>query len=138
MCHAMVVAGRSPPDAKTLLVMAAVRTNQCTSSFSREHRPEKTALVADDATGIFRVLEGSLAFWVLKRLGAVFLVQRQAWEGEHRQGNIVGPLGWQEVTMVFSTESFNQWNPDFPVVLKFMELERVDGVTQIAGNHGFS
>lgn len=37
--------------------------------------------------------------------------------------------------MVLPTEFFNQWDPDFSVVFKLIELEGVNDVTQIASDH---
>jgi hypothetical protein len=38
--------------------------------------------------------------------------------------------------MVLATKFLHQGYPDFPVMLKLLELERVNDVTQIAGDHG--
>lgn len=99
---------------------------------------EEATLITDDAARVLRVLEGGLALRILERPDAVLLVEGHAGKREHRQSDIVCALGWQEVSVMPAAEFFDERNPDLPVMLEFLELERVDDVSQIAGNHGVS
>jgi hypothetical protein len=40
--------------------------------------------------------------------------------------------------MVLAAESFYERYPELAVMLKFFQLERIDDVTEVAGNHGVS
>jgi hypothetical protein len=39
--------------------------------------------------------------------------------------------------MMITTEFFDEWYPEFPVVFKLSEFVRIDYVTYIASNHVF-
>jgi hypothetical protein len=45
---------------------------------------------------------------------------------------------WQEVAMVLPSKPFDEKHPDLSVVLELLELERIDDIAQLAGNHGSS
>ena len=52
------------------------------AAVSLEHRPKERALIAEEATCLLGVLEGSLTLGLVERLGAVVLVGGERWEGE--------------------------------------------------------
>jgi len=45
---------------------------------------------------------------------------------------------WHEITVVFTTEFLNEWYPKLCIMLKFLELERINDITQIARDHSIS
>src|SRR5688500_12690775 len=66
---------------------------------------------------------------------AVALVARQAVEAEKRQGLVAGAFARQEVTVMPPAMQIHQSNPFPGKAFERLDLPRVDGVVDDAGNH---
>lgn len=44
---------------------------------------------------------------------------------------------WHKVSVVVTTEFFNEWYPKLCIMLKLLEFERINDVTKIARDHSF-
>jgi len=79
---------------------------------------EKT-FVADDTAGLYGVRIGGLTIRVLHAVLTVYFVLRQGVEAEGARREVVRPFVGQEVTVVYTAEAIDQWNPGAGVVLEF-------------------
>lgn len=77
------------------------------------------------------------ALRIVSRFYPVLLVFSKAREGKESKGYITCPFMGHEITMVCTAEFFHQGYPHSRILLKLFELERINGIAQVTGNHLF-
>jgi hypothetical protein len=104
-------------------------------ALSLENGTEEATLIANNAASFLSILDCGLAIWVLKRLCPVLFIRRERGKREHRESYVVGTFRREKVPMVPTAKLLNERDPDLAVMFKLLELEWVDDIAKVTGNH---
>lgn len=102
---------------------------------SVEHWSQEGSLGADDESLLRCQRESTNAFGVSFGLFALTLVLRKARKAEKAVSDVVCAFGREEITMMRASHSVDYANPKSRVVLKGVDLVRVNLILQMAGDH---